>query len=118
MRQSRDKVEQTPSLLLSRLGTVSCGAFSKSSMLDQATFLGQIRRNKTMPKPRLVRLAESWAPDPDDPLGEDKQRLIDYLLENEVGSANPKKIDEILRKAGFTRRYRREAFQHQLLGPL
>ena len=42
-----------------------------------------------MPKPRLVRLAESWAPDPDDKYGEDKRRLIRFLLENDKSAFNP-----------------------------
>ena len=29
-----------------------------------------------MAKPRMVRFAETWTPDPDDPLGEDKRRLV------------------------------------------
>jgi hypothetical protein len=35
-----------------------------------------------------------------------------------VTSANPKKINSILKQVEFTRPYRREAFQHQILGPL
>ena len=69
-----------------------------------------------MPKPRLVRLAESWAPDPDDPYGEDKKRLIRFLLDNAITSANPATLPEILAKVQFTRSYRREALQHQLPG--
>lgn len=71
-----------------------------------------------MPKPRLVRLAESWRPDPDDPYGEDKQRLIRYLLENNRSAANPVTLPQVLREVEFTRSYRREALQHKLLGPL
>jgi len=71
-----------------------------------------------MPKPRIVRLAESWKPDPEDPAGEDKYRLIRYLLDHEVTSANPRPINTILDNVTFTRPYGREAFQHQLLGPL
>ena len=71
-----------------------------------------------MSKSRIVRLAESWAPDPDDPLGEDKRRLIRYLLENEITSDRPRPIDSILKRVKFARKYRREGFQHQVLGPL
>ena len=71
-----------------------------------------------MPKPRTVRLAESWEPDPADPFGEDKRRLIRYLLDHGITSSNPKTISAILNEVPFTTVYRREAFQHQLLGPL
>jgi hypothetical protein len=67
---------------------------------------------------RLVRLAESWVPEPHDPFGEDKRRLIRFLLDRSVSSANPKTIPTLLREISFTRSYRREAFQHKLLGPL
>ena len=36
-----------------------------------------------MAKLRMVRFAETWTPDPDDPLGEDKRRLVAHLLENQ-----------------------------------
>ncbi|MGE0705733.1 MAG: DUF3800 domain-containing protein, partial [Vicinamibacterales bacterium] len=71
-----------------------------------------------MPQPRIIRLAESWRPDPDDPFGEDKRRLLRYLLDNHITSANPKPIDAIRNQLQLTRTYSREAFQHQLLGPL
>ena len=32
----------------------------------------------------MVRVAETWTPDPDDPLGEEKRRLVAYLLENQA----------------------------------
>jgi hypothetical protein len=71
-----------------------------------------------MPKLRTIRLAESWAPDPDDDYGEDKRRLIRYLLDNEITSTKPISLKEILQQVKFTRKYRREALQHKLLGPL
>jgi len=71
-----------------------------------------------MPMPRTIRLAERWTPDPNDRFGEDKRRLIRYLLDNHISSNNPRPIDAVRREVNFTRRYGREAFQHQLLGPL
>lgn len=71
-----------------------------------------------MAKRRIVRFAESWTPDPDDPFGEDKRRLIRYLLDNEITVTNPRPIQSILDLDLFERTYTREAFQHQLLGPL
>ena len=69
-------------------------------------------------KPRLVRLAESWTPDPDDKYGEDKRRLIRFLLENGKSAFNAITLPAILEKVEFTRSYHREALQHKLLGPL
>lgn len=71
-----------------------------------------------MPKPKLVRLAESWTPDPHDEYGEDKHRLIRYLLKHGKSVTNPMTLTEVLNKVDFTRHYRREALQHKLLGPL
>ena len=71
-----------------------------------------------MAKPRIIRLAESWRPDPHDPFGEDKHRLIRYLLDNGITATNPRPIQSILDLGLFTRVYRKEAFQHQILGPL
>lgn len=71
-----------------------------------------------MAKSRTIRLAESWRPEPDDPYGADKRRLVRYLLDNHISSTNPRPIDSIRREVNFTRSYGREAFQHQLLGPL
>lgn len=71
-----------------------------------------------MAKRRIVRLAESWTPAPDDPFGEDKRRFIRYLLDNAISAENPRPILSILRLGLFTREYRKEAFQHQILGPL
>ena len=71
-----------------------------------------------MAKRRIVRFAESWTPDPDDPFGEDKRRLIRYLLDNEITATNPRPIHSILDLDLFERTYTREGFQHQLLGPL
>jgi hypothetical protein len=71
-----------------------------------------------MPKPRIVRFAESWVPDPKDPFGEDKRRLIRYLLDNGITVVNPRSIQSILGLSLFERSYTREAFQHRLLGPL
>lgn len=71
-----------------------------------------------MPKPRLVRLVESWAPDPEDQYGEDKRRLIRFLLDTGKSATNPVTLPEILKKVRFTRPYSREALQHKLLGPL
>ena len=45
-----------------------------------------------MAKRRIVRLAESWTPDPDDPFGKDKQRFIRYLLDNGITASNPRPI--------------------------
>lgn len=71
-----------------------------------------------MPKPRVIRLAESWSPAPGDPYGEDKRRLIKYLLENDIGSKKPLPISSILALGIFVSHYTREQFQHRLLGPL
>lgn len=71
-----------------------------------------------MAKSRLVRFAESWRPDPDDAYGEDKRRLIRYLLENRITASNPRPIQSILDLGILTRQYKKEAFQHQILGPL
>jgi hypothetical protein len=71
-----------------------------------------------MPKPRIIRFAENWTPDPSDRFGEDKRRLIRYLLENGITVVNPRPIQSILSLGLFERSYTREAFQHQLLGPL
>jgi hypothetical protein len=71
-----------------------------------------------MALPRIVRLAKSWTPDPDDPFGEDKRRLIRFLLDNNITAMNPRPIGWILDNCTLERHYSREAFQHQLLGPL
>jgi hypothetical protein len=71
-----------------------------------------------MPKPRIVRLAESWSPAPNDPFGEDKLRVIRYLLDNEVSASNQKSIGVILKETGLSDRYDREAFQWHILSPL
>ncbi|MGC4084424.1 MAG: DUF3800 domain-containing protein [Vicinamibacterales bacterium] len=71
-----------------------------------------------MPKPRLVKLAESWRPDPKDPHGEDKLRLIRYLLQLETSAAAPIPILKLLREVPFTTISGREPLQHKLLGPL
>ena len=56
-----------------------------------------------MPKPRIVRFAESWTPDPKDPYGEDKRRLIRYLLDNAITVMNPRPIQAILDLGLFER---------------
>jgi hypothetical protein len=71
-----------------------------------------------MAKSRIVRFAESWRPATNDAFGEDKRRLIEYLLENGISASNPKPIQSILRLGILTRQYTKEAFQHQILGPL
>jgi hypothetical protein len=71
-----------------------------------------------MPKPPIVRLAEEWKPDPADPLGADKTRLVRFLLKNGITSENPITIKRLLAQAGFHGTYSREQLQHQLLGPL
>lgn len=67
---------------------------------------------------RLLRFAETWTSDPDDPFGDDKKRLIQYLLDHQVTVANPRPIQSILGQVPFEHDYTREAFQHKLLGPL
>jgi len=67
---------------------------------------------------RLVRLAEMWTPDDDDAYGEDKRRLIRYLLDHKRTSFNPVTLRQVLSEIQFTRPYHREALQHKLLGPL
>ncbi|MGH9158436.1 MAG: hypothetical protein ACRD2X_00400 [Vicinamibacteraceae bacterium] len=56
-----------------------------------------------MAKSRIVRLAERWTPDSDDPFGEDKRRLIRFLLENSITAMNPRPIGWILDNCGFVR---------------
>ena len=57
-----------------------------------------------MAKLRMVRFAETWTPDPDDPLGEDKRRLVAYLLENQVTVENSRSIESILDAGLFSSR--------------
>jgi hypothetical protein len=71
-----------------------------------------------MAKSRIRRLAESWRPDPDDLYGEDKRRLLKYLLDNNITSTNPITLERVLEKIQFSEHYRREQLQHKLLGPL
>jgi hypothetical protein len=71
-----------------------------------------------MTKPRIVKRAEAWSPDPEDELGQDKRRLLDYLLKLEASAENPVPIKAVLKNAKLSKKYRREAFQHQILGPL
>ena len=71
-----------------------------------------------MPKPRIVLLAESWTPHPTDELGPDKRKLLDYLLKIGATAESPVPIKVVLKKAGLSKKFRREAFQHQILGPL
>lgn len=71
-----------------------------------------------MAKPKILHLAERWTPAPNDPSGEDKRRLVKFLLENDIGAGNPMTIKTVMTRLGFSARYSREAFQHQLLGPL
>ena len=88
---------------------------SRTSQQHRDSF---VLRSTNMPKPRIIRLAESWSPDPEDTLGEDKLRLIEFLLERDVGWANPMPISAVLEQVTFAREYTRNAFQHRLLGPL
>jgi Protein of unknown function (DUF3800) len=67
---------------------------------------------------RMINRARRWRPKADDPHGEDKRRLVDYLIENEITAENPITLKELLRSARFSQRYTREALQHNLLGPL
>lgn len=71
-----------------------------------------------MPKPRIIRLAERWAPDPGDPLCEDKRRLIRFLLDNGITAMTPRSIPSVLKDCQFTRDYSKEEFQRLILGPL
>jgi len=71
-----------------------------------------------MAKSRILRLAETWTPDPNDSFGEDKRRLIRFLLENDITAINPRPIQWVLDHCEFEHHYNRNAFQHQLLGPL
>src|SRR5688500_7584911 len=71
-----------------------------------------------MAKSRLLRLAKMWTPDSDDPFGEDKRRLIRYLLEHNVSSQAPITIPRIQEQVQFTKNYSRNVIQHKLLGPL
>lgn len=71
-----------------------------------------------MAKARIVRFAESWAPDPDDGRGEDKRILVRYLIENRVDSSNPRPIARVLRETRLGERYTKESLQHNILGPL
>ena len=70
-----------------------------------------------MARNRLIQLARRWRPNGEDPRGEDKRLLLDYLLNNGVTASNPKPIDELL-VVPFGSRYKRSAFQHQIVGPL
>jgi hypothetical protein len=71
-----------------------------------------------MGRPRIVKLAEDWTPEAEDGFGPDKRRLIDYLLDVGATAASPVPIKVVLKKAKLSQGYRREAFQHQILGPL
>ena len=57
-----------------------------------------------MAKLRMVRFAETWTPDPDDFLGEDKRRLVAYFFENQVTVENPRSIESILDAGLFSSR--------------
>jgi hypothetical protein len=70
-----------------------------------------------MAKPRILRLAERWTPDPNDPLGEDKRRLIRFLLENGITAMNPRPKQWMIEHCEFEHHCTREGFPHQLLGP-
>ncbi len=70
------------------------------------------------PNPTLLRLAKRWKPKANDPYGVDKRTLIDFLLENQVTSQNPKQIDWLRHNLPFDRAYTRSEFQHRLLIPL
>ena len=67
---------------------------------------------------RMIDRARRWRPKTDDPHGEDKRRLIDHLIENDITSENPIALTRLLGTLRFTQRYSREALQHNLLGPL
>lgn len=71
-----------------------------------------------MPHPTLLRLARRWKPAQGDDYGADKRRLLDFMLENNITSSNPKQIGWILGNVEFSRHYTRNQFQHQLLVPL
>ncbi|WP_291988102.1 DUF3800 domain-containing protein [Luteitalea sp.] len=70
-----------------------------------------------MARNRLIQLARRWRPSAEDPLGDDKKRLLDYLIDNEVTASNPKPIEDLL-AVPFGGRYKRSAFQHRIVGPL
>jgi hypothetical protein len=71
-----------------------------------------------MPNPRIQRLADSWRPDPDDPDGEYKLRLIRFLCRSGATSTSPIPIKRVLDESGLAGEFSREGFQHRILGPL
>ncbi len=58
-----------------------------------------------MAKSKLHRYAETWTAAEDDECGEDKLRLIRYLLENGASSVSPRSIKSILKAGIFTKQY-------------
>lgn len=70
-----------------------------------------------MTPPKIIRLAASWQPKPG-PFSEDQKHLVRFLLEHEIGASSPMTISEVMTRLGLTDSYSKEAFQHQLLGPL
>jgi hypothetical protein len=66
----------------------------------------------------LLRLARRWRPEPEDPFGEDKRILIQFLLHRNATSTNPKPIDWVAHHAPFTREYSRNEIQNYLMVPL
>jgi hypothetical protein len=69
-------------------------------------------------KSRVLRMAETWSPPVGDAYGEDQRLLIRFLLNHKVTSSSPRPIASVLSSVTFTRTYRREEFQHHILGPL
>lgn len=71
-----------------------------------------------MPEAKLLRLAKRWRPQPDDPLGSVKRGLIECLIEQGASCEAPVPINRLRGLLGLENTFSREAFQHQLLGPL
>jgi hypothetical protein len=71
-----------------------------------------------MARSRMIRLADRWKPATGDPHGEDKRRLIRYLLDTNRTATNPVTLAKVLRDIPFETVSHREGLQHKLLGPL
>jgi hypothetical protein len=71
-----------------------------------------------MAKRKMLDAVANWEPDSEDPYGDDKRALLEFLLDNAVGAANPISIARVAKEAGFAKKYSREGVQQQLMVPL
>ncbi|PKK82148.1 MAG: DUF3800 domain-containing protein [candidate division Zixibacteria bacterium HGW-Zixibacteria-1] len=67
---------------------------------------------------KLREKAERWVPNPNDPSGDDKKLLVEFLLKHCDGYKNAISIGRVLQEVRFKDEYTRELLQHRIIVPL